>query len=161
MKSFWKTPSSLLSPSLAFLLILFAATSQMTYHFNWVTPILTADYVISRQRPRLFILLFFSAFLSYLSGLGLPLFSPGYLLTLPVYGQGMQTAAEFLFALSPALYASRVLFTGIFVGLLLCFLIGLNLRSIRILPIRMFEAARELLGQSRTLSKLSHELTGH
>jgi hypothetical protein len=146
MKSFWKTPSSLLSPSLAFLFILFAATSQMIYHFNWVTPLLTADYVISRQRPRLFILLFVFAFLSYLSGLGLPSFTPGYLLGFPAYGRVMQAAAEFLMALSPALYISRLLYPGIFVGLLLCFLIGLNLRSMRISPIRMFEEVRETLG---------------
>ena len=145
MKSFWKTPSSLLSPSLAFLLILFAATPQMNYHFNWVTPILTADYVISRQRPRLFFLLFFFAFLSYISGIGLSS-DPSLLWGIPVYGQWMRTAAEFISALSPGLYVSRVLFPGAFVGILLCLLIGMNLRSIRTLPISLLEEACELLG---------------
>jgi len=130
MKRFWKTPSSLLSPSLAFLLILFAATPQMIYHFNWVTPLLTADYVINRRRPRLFFLLFVSAFLVWFSGIGLP--TGDRLLLFPSYTQGLRAAAELLSTISPTLSISHILFPGIFVGLLLCFLISLNARSMRL-----------------------------
>ena len=129
MMRFWKTLStSFLNPLLAFLLILFAATPQQIYHFNWVTPLLTLDYVLSNRHPRLYTLLFVSVFLSWLSGVGLPT-PTGPVLLLPLYNQGLSMASELFSTLSPTLNTSHILFSGIFVGLLVCFLISLNVRS--------------------------------
>jgi hypothetical protein len=129
MARFWKTKNaSLLSSSLAFLLILFAATSQEIYHFNWVTPLITADYVMNLRRPRLFPMLFASAFLVWLSGSGLP--RPEWLLLFPSYTPGVRAIAEKASLVSPVLGVSHILFLGIFAGLALCLLIDLNVRSI-------------------------------
>ena len=43
----------------------------------------------------------------------------------------------------------------------MCFLIGVNMRSMRILRIRMFEEACELVGGGETFPKLPNELTSH
>lgn len=135
MTRFWKTlRTSFLSPSLVFLLILFAATPQQIYHFNWVTPLLTTDYVISNRRPRLLTLLFVSVFLSWLS---VGLLTPGALLLFPLYNQALRTAAQLLSTASPTLSASRILFPGIFVGILLCLLISINVESMKALQIRL------------------------
>jgi hypothetical protein len=131
MARFWKTQNaSLLSPSLAFLLILFAATSQQIYHFNWVTPLLTVDYVMNLRRPRLFPMLFASAFLVWFSGSGLP--RPDWLLLFPSYTQGVRAIAESVSLVSPILRTTHILFPGIFAGLTLCSLLDLNARSMRI-----------------------------
>jgi hypothetical protein len=139
MRSFWKTlgTSSLISPMLAFLLILFAGTVQQFYHFSWVTPLLTADYVINQRRPRMLLLVFLSAFISWLS---LVMYYGGPVVTdfllFPLLNQDVRTAAELILTLRPVLSDTRILFAGIFVGLLVCLLISLNAKSMRLAPIQ-------------------------
>jgi hypothetical protein len=137
MARFWKTlNTSFLSATLAFLLILFAATLQEIYRFNWVTPLLTLDYVISNRRSRMFMLLFVSAFLTWLTALLAPTLTKSTptieraLLLFPVYNEALRTAAKLISSLSPMLIVSHPLIQGTFVGFLLCFFFSVNIRSI-------------------------------
>lgn len=155
MARFWKTlNASFLSPALAFLLILFAATPQNIYHFNWVTPLLTMEYVISNRRPRLFTLLFISVYLSWISGLGLSTtMGQQALLLLPLYNQALRTAAQQLSTVSPTLSVSHILFAGMFVALLICFLFSVNVKSMKGLRIQDVRGSTRPLKTTRTISQ--------